>query len=88
DGSANDADGEAVFYPFTKSRCFQAHPEYEDGKACRNYFFGLIEGHLFHKWDRYEKVTGYNPYDEEEDFVRPMDIKQAVLADALIEDED
>jgi len=36
-------DTEVVYYPETNSLCFQPHPEYGDGDACRLYFFDLID---------------------------------------------
>lgn len=36
-------DTEVVFYPETKSLCFQPHPEYSGANECRLYFFDLID---------------------------------------------
>jgi gamma-glutamyl-gamma-aminobutyrate hydrolase PuuD len=35
-------DAEVVFYPKTKSLCFQPHPEYSGCPDCTDYFFELI----------------------------------------------
>ncbi len=39
-------DTEVVWYPKTKSLCFQPHPEYIHDSACSRYFFNLIN-HFF-----------------------------------------
>lgn len=39
----SEPDTEAVWYKDTRSLCFQPHPEYPEGKGCRDYFFDLIE---------------------------------------------
>lgn len=54
----NEKDTEVLFYPWTKSLCFQPHPEYAEGKACREWFFSLVMGKLFNDWRRYEALTG------------------------------
>ncbi len=36
-------DTEVVWYPKTKSLCFQPHPEFPKADDCRRYFFGLFE---------------------------------------------
>jgi gamma-glutamyl-gamma-aminobutyrate hydrolase PuuD len=36
-------DIEVVYYPVTKSLCFQPHPEYPDAKDTEKYFFDLLE---------------------------------------------
>lgn len=43
----NEDDVEAVFYPRTKSLCFQPHPEYcENDSECRNAYRYLLRNHL------------------------------------------
>lgn len=50
DKNPNYEDVEAVFYEKTKSLCFQPHPELRSApKACSDYFFDLIDKHLFPK---------------------------------------
>jgi gamma-glutamyl-gamma-aminobutyrate hydrolase PuuD len=40
-------DVEAVWYPLTRSLCFQGHPEYfERGHSCRELYFSLLEKKL------------------------------------------
>lgn len=39
-------DTEVVFYPDTKSLCFQPHPEFGGAKECRDYYFELINQHI------------------------------------------
>lgn len=39
-------DTEAVYYPVTRSLCFQPHPEMVQGAYCRGYFFGLLQEFL------------------------------------------
>lgn len=39
-------DVEVVFYPDTKSLCFQPHPEFAGADQTREYFFELIERYL------------------------------------------
>lgn len=36
-------DIEVIYYPVTKSLCFQPHPEYYDAKDTETYFFELLE---------------------------------------------
>jgi gamma-glutamyl-gamma-aminobutyrate hydrolase PuuD len=43
----SDQDIEAVFYPDQRVFCFQPHPEYAAGEACREYYFAQIESLLF-----------------------------------------
>lgn len=50
-------DVEVVAYPYSRVLCFQPHPEYEAGEACREWFFGLVFGYLFEDWERYNKLT-------------------------------
>lgn len=38
-------DVEAVWYPGTRSLCFQPHPEFSGVPECTDYFFDLIERH-------------------------------------------
>lgn len=64
---ANESDVESVLYPHTNCLCFQPHPEYVEGEACREYFFSLVMARLFNDWDRFTKLTGYAPYDYAED---------------------
>lgn len=52
DGGYSD-DIEVVYYPRTKSLCFQPHPEYPDAKGTETYFFELLE--RFFKFDQ-EKI--------------------------------
>lgn len=49
-------DVEVVGYGDYRVLCFQPHPEYEDGKACREWFFGLVMAYLFDDWRRYYGV--------------------------------
>lgn len=63
----NTRDIESIYYPNSMSLCFQPHPEYESGRKCRDYFFALIERHMFGKSFRYNNITGYYEEDYEED---------------------
>lgn len=45
DGYSNE-DTEVVWYPNTRSLCFQPHPEYTGYKDCTDYFFSLVERYL------------------------------------------
>lgn len=40
--SADEEDYEVLWYPKTKSLCFQPHPEFRPGE-CRDYFFNILE---------------------------------------------
>lgn len=40
-------DVEVVFYPKTKSLCFQPHPEFFNVPDCRSHYFRYIEEYLF-----------------------------------------
>lgn len=42
-------DPEVVFYPLTRSLCFQPHPEYEPDSKMASYFFDLIDKFLLEK---------------------------------------
>lgn len=43
-GDKNELDTEVVYYPATKSLCFQPHPElFNPGHECFEYYFELIE---------------------------------------------
>ncbi len=42
DGDFYDGDCEVLYYPTTKSLCFQPHPEFGAGE-CQDYYFILIE---------------------------------------------
>lgn len=37
---------EVVWYPRTKSLCFQPHPEFHDAKDCRDYYFDCIQRYI------------------------------------------
>lgn len=45
DGTVDD-DVEAVWYPTTKSLCFQPHPEYHSAFQTRGYFFELLNRYM------------------------------------------
>ena len=62
-----DDQGDMVFYRATNSLCFQPHPEYVEGEACREYFLATVMARLFQQWERFTKLTGYAPYNYEED---------------------
>ena len=53
-----EMDVEAVHYPQTNCLCFQPHPEFEQGKDCREYYFGQIEGRLLGDYDRLSELIG------------------------------
>lgn len=81
-------DVEVVSYPYQRVLCFQPHPEYEEGKACRGWFFGLVMGQLFDDWDRYNEETQGQKKEKIRDHgldVRPFDIE--ALGHALIIDD-
>lgn len=40
-------DTECIYYPITKSLCFQPHPEMYDAEECREYYFSYINEYLF-----------------------------------------
>lgn len=42
----NEYGYEVVWYPPTKSLCFQPHPEYHGFKECTDYFFELVERYI------------------------------------------
>jgi len=46
DGSALQAhlkkDYEVLWYPHTRSLCFQPHPEFPDAESCRDYFYAVL----------------------------------------------
>jgi len=47
DRAAGDVDVEAVFYPETRSLCYQPHPEYlSPGEDCQEVYFDYIKQHL------------------------------------------
>lgn len=51
-GMAGESDIEAVFYPDTRSLCFQPHPEYDRVPECRQYFFKYLAESLNHKTEK------------------------------------
>lgn len=71
----DDFDVEVVSYPYHNVLCFQPHPEYDAGEACREWFFSLVMWKLFNDTTRYNKLMHgeganrlvYDPF-EEEDF--------------------
>jgi hypothetical protein len=65
DPTADDSDVESVFYPHHRVLCFQPHPEFETGRKCRPYFFAMLEARLFHDWEAFKELTGFDPYDED-----------------------
>lgn len=40
-------DVEVVYYPLTKSLCFQPHPEFDGFDELQDYFFHVVKKHLF-----------------------------------------
>jgi gamma-glutamyl-gamma-aminobutyrate hydrolase PuuD len=56
-------DIEIVYYPVTKSLCFQPHPEYPDAGETEKYFFELLE-RIF-KFDGVDDRIRVPDYDEE-----------------------
>ena len=44
--SVEEPDIEVVFYPITKSLCFQPHPEFNPHSECTSAFFSLINKYL------------------------------------------
>lgn len=81
----DNLDVEVVAYEDYRTLCFQPHPEYEDGKACREWFFSLVEGELFDNWDRYHKLTQVRRH-HKLDFLIPED-ERLELADEIEEDD-
>jgi len=41
-------DLEAIFYPITRSLCFQPHPEFDGVEGCRELYFKYLEDHIFY----------------------------------------
>jgi gamma-glutamyl-gamma-aminobutyrate hydrolase PuuD len=53
-------DIEVLYYPVTKSLCFQPHPEYDDAGETEKYFFELLERYF--KFDEGEDIEPvYDP---------------------------
>jgi len=40
-------DLEAIFYPLTRSLCFQPHPEFSGVEECRELYFRYLDDHIF-----------------------------------------
>jgi hypothetical protein len=40
--TSDEPDAEVLYYPLTKSLCFQPHPEFRGLSACRDYYFELL----------------------------------------------
>lgn len=43
---AVDIEAEVVWYPATRSLCFQPHPEFDNVKECTDYYFDCIERYI------------------------------------------
>lgn len=55
-------DVEAVYYPDTKSLCYQPHPEFDNVKACRDVYFYFINNYLLKgvSWEDGSNVISSN----------------------------
>ena len=55
------SDIEVVYFKKSRSLCFQPHPEFEEYKECRKYYFSLIFRYLLRDKTKYNKyMTTHN----------------------------
>jgi len=54
----NEDDVESIYYPETRTLCFQPHPEFDKGKHCRAVYFFFINNYLLPNIS-YEKASNF-----------------------------
>jgi gamma-glutamyl-gamma-aminobutyrate hydrolase PuuD len=78
----DEQDVEVIHYVYHNVLCFQPHPEFEDGKACREWFFSLVKRQLFRDPSRYRSLIGL---DEEGE---PKKLRLPEFAGLEVDEED